>query len=201
MRCDVACVMCLVVFACSCQGSPFASAPTPETPPAVLPGLPNSAATAERALSQEELREKWRMPFRVSTALASAYLEAAEAPAELLLPQPVDTGDTSGAPMPLALLLQAIEEQLEPWVPSQDQEALKVVLQQQIDEGKATIGQWNRHLALEDMPPLMESLSAAAWETAMSVMQAMIEDGLTEEAIQEMAQEGMDWLTSLEGTE
>jgi hypothetical protein len=154
-----------------------------------------------RPVSQEELREKWGVPFRVSTALASVYLEATEAPSELLEPRRPAGGDTSAAPMALALLLLAIEEQLEPWVPFQDQELLKVELQQRIDEGEATIGQWDRHLTLAEMPPLMESLSASAWETAMSVMQAMIQDGLTEEAIQEMAEEGADWLRSLEGTE
>lgn len=167
----------------------------------MLPGLPQSAVMPGRPLSQEELREKWGVPFRVSTALASVYLEATEAPSELLEPRQAAEGDTSAAPMALALLLLAIEEQLEPWVPSQDQELLKVELQRRIDEGEATIGQWDRHLTLAEMPPLMESLSASAWETAMSVMQAMIQDGLTEEAIQEMAEEGADWLRSLEGTE
>jgi len=167
----------------------------------MLPGLPPSAVTPERQLSQEELREKWGVPFRVSTALVSVYLAAAEAPSELLEPRPADGSDMSGAPMPLALILLAVEEHLQPWVPSKDQELLKVELQQRIDEGEATIGQWYRHFTLDDMPPLMESLSSAAWRTAMSVMQAMIQDGLTEESIQEMTQDGADWLRSLEGAE
>ena len=90
---------------------------------------------------------------------------------------------------------------MEPWIPSEDQEFLKVQLQQRIDEGEFTIEQWDQHLTLADMPPLMESLSDSAWGTAMSVMQAMIQDGLSEQAIEEMAEEGSDWLRSLEEAE
>jgi hypothetical protein len=70
-----------------------------------------------------------------------------------------------------------------------------------MDEGEGTSEQWDRHLTLADMPPLMESLSDSAWDTAMSVMQAMIQDGLSEKAIEEIAEEGADWLRSLEQAE
>jgi hypothetical protein len=145
--------------------------------------------TPKPTIPPEELKEKWRIPFRAATLTFGAYKYLFELVDKLQAGEIDDTA-TLGQMIGPGILLMATDGILTEWEPTPDQTIYKDSLLNYVSIARNAISQLtNEEITIADIPGLLDDDYTGIKEVFQSIKDDMKGDGLSDDDITAMADE------------
>lgn len=145
--------------------------------------------TPKPTIPPEELKDKWRIPFRAATLTFGAYKYLFEIVDKLEAGE-IDSTATLGQMIGPGILLMATDGILTEWEPTPDQITYKDSLLNYVSIARNAVSQLtNEEITIADIPGLLDDDYAGIKEVFQGIKDDMKGDGLSDDDITAMADE------------
>ena len=149
-------------------------------------------------MSVEELQEKWR-PALYAASFAMVSYEGLLETADQLQAGEIDGWDAFGQLLAVGLILSSTKGLVDGWEPAPDQAGYKAALQDYVDGAGSIVKRWlDQEIDSSTVSGLIQDDYQASEELLHSIMQAMLDDGLSRDKIEDMLNDLAQRLEAIE---